>query len=162
MIADPLTKYLWAPFIAPIMEETLFRLWQDYKIKHLLISGGALIIILFLRSMHLENQTTKYVYEVLLDVLIIGCFLKKGTGERVIHVPLNIRKIIFFTVALLFGLIHITNFTPLYLNMWFVYPIFVLPQIMMGIAFGYARIKYGFLYGFLLHCSINLLFVLIH
>ncbi|WP_091393394.1 CPBP family glutamic-type intramembrane protease [Arachidicoccus rhizosphaerae] len=68
----------------------------------------------------------------------------------------------YYLAAIIFGLGHIFNFAPIHYNLIYFYPVFVLPQLIMGFGFGYVRIKYGFFFGLLLHCITNTLPLLFH
>lgn len=63
-------------------------------------------------------------------------------------------KYIFYTFAILFGYIHITNFE-ITTNVILLSPILVLPQIILGLILGYLRVKIGLVYAMLLHALYN-------
>jgi membrane protease YdiL (CAAX protease family) len=65
------------------------------------------------------------------------------------------KKPIIITSILLFGLMHIFNYVPLQWQLIWIYPLYVLPQLGMGIALTYVRFKNGFIWGIALHCLIN-------
>lgn len=162
MIETPAGKYVITPILAPLLEEILFRLWQDYRVKHILISSTLLILVLAPKALNLGNQTYKYLYMGIIVLCSTVAILKKGYGQQILPIPLKTRKCIFYIAAVLFGLVHISNFSPFYPNLFLIYPVFVLPQLIMGFGFGYVRIKYGFFYGFIIHFMVNLMFVLFH
>ena len=56
--------------------------------------------------------------------------------------------------AMLFGFVHISNFADfLSIDIW-KYPLLVFPQLCLGLAAAYIRLRYGFKYSVLLH-SVN-------
>lgn len=63
-------------------------------------------------------------------------------------------KIGFYTLAFLFGYLHIFNFdiTPKLLLMS---PILLLPQLVLGFVFGYIRVRLGLIYSIALHMCYN-------
>jgi len=66
--------------------------------------------------------------------------------------------VIFFASAVIFGLVHITNYslTPEVL-LWT--PVLVLPQVVAGLFMGYLRVRFGFIWGFFLHALHNFAFL---
>jgi hypothetical protein len=54
-----------------------------------------------------------------------------------------------------FAFMHIFNFIDLEVWMYFIFPILTAPQILMGYILSFTRLKYGFLFGVLLHMLIN-------
>lgn len=63
-------------------------------------------------------------------------------------------KIFFYIIAILFGLIHISNFDK-WRQFLYLAPIIVFPQILAGIILGYIRIKFGFFWGVFYHSCYN-------
>jgi hypothetical protein len=61
---------------------------------------------------------------------------------------------VFYSVALIFAFIHSVNF--LNIN-YFLLPILVLPQFIIGLLIGYLRIRLGFIWGYMLHFLNNLI-----
>lgn len=63
--------------------------------------------------------------------------------------------------AVLFGLVHIVNFTPLNNDICFIYPLYVLSQTVLGFFIVTIRFKYGFGYAVLFHAFMNLLVLIV-
>jgi len=155
----PLTKFLYVPFLGPLIEETIFRLWQDYKIRNLIISAGLLALFMF--GGYIHRHQLFYIFPGAAAVILITVLLlKRKPLSSMLTVPLHYQKRLFYAAALLFGLVHLHNFSPFYPKLLLVYPIFVLPQLITGFILGHVRLTYGFLYGFLLHFVINFVFIL--
>ncbi|MEO6687094.1 MAG: CPBP family intramembrane glutamic endopeptidase, partial [Dyadobacter sp.] len=58
--------------------------------------------------------------------------------------------------TIVFGLAHVANFAPLQVSIFYLYPLYVLPQFVHGIAQSYLAIRYNsILWSFLLHAAIN-------
>ncbi len=115
--------------LAPLIEEVMFRLFLRYRRNY------PMLILLYLIK-------------------------KSGVyGKGNIHIPIYRwwRKrfiYIFYVSALMFGAVHMTN----YQNgdsLFFLFPIFTFPQIVMGIFLGYIRLKQGFIWSVLLHALHN-------
>lgn len=67
-------------------------------------------------------------------------------------------KYVFYLSAILFGLVHITNFET---NTTIIYliPILILPQLVIGLFVGYLRVRYNFMLGYLMHALHNAIFI---
>ena len=72
----------------------------------------------------------------------------------------NFFKIGFYTLTILFGLIHISNFT-VTTNVLLLAPILVLPQILLGGYLGFIRVRFGLGWSVVLHASYNGILMLI-
>lgn len=86
--------------------------------------------------------------------------------ELVFRAPLTLFKnpklfkIAFYTLTLLFGFVHISNFE-ITKNMLFLSPLLVLPQTLLGGYLGYIRVRFGLQWSVLLHGTYNFFFLLI-
>ena len=69
-------------------------------------------------------------------------------------------KIYFYLFAVLFGLIHITNFK-ITNNVLLLAPILVAPQTILGGYLGFIRVRFGLAWSILLHACYNAFFVLL-
>ncbi|CAL2086709.1 CPBP family intramembrane glutamic endopeptidase [Tenacibaculum sp. 190524A02b] len=69
-------------------------------------------------------------------------------------------KIAFYTFAILFGLIHITNYK-ITSNVLLLTPILIAPQIILGSYLGFIRVRFGLAWSILLHACYNAFFMLI-
>ena len=122
------------------------------------ILGGYLVSISFhLALASFFNQTNIIITMtfsafILWVVLMILAFIAKN-GWKIGLVYLLIS-------AILFGLVHIANFAPINTTIWFLYPIYVLPQVVLGYLIVFLRLKHGFIYGLGLHILVNFIAVL--
>jgi membrane protease YdiL (CAAX protease family) len=66
----------------------------------------------------------------------------------------------FYILAILFGLVHITNFK-ITTNVLLLAPILVLPQTLLGGYFGFIRVRFGLLWSIALHACYNGILMLI-
>ena len=122
--------------IVPFIEELIFRLPLRYKRNY------------FLRSV---------------------VFIWSGiSGKNITEVSSQanqkwnrIYPFIFYFVAMIFGLVHATNYVGGGLTFWVLIPILVAPQFIGGLLIGFLRLRHGFFWGFFLHASNNCLFLVI-
>ena len=59
--------------------------------------------------------------------------------------------------VVLFGLVHISNIETLHWELALLYPVYVLPQMILGYIFSVQRLKLGFIWGLLFHSMNNLM-----
>ena len=64
-------------------------------------------------------------------------------------------KLCFYFSALLFGLIHATNYSNTSVLFYILIPFIILPQFLGGLAIGYIRLRLGFFWGVLEHAFHN-------
>lgn len=146
-------------FIVPIMEELTFRLPIVFRRETVLIS---IVLFLFIIS---RSILKNYLYASLiagaaLAILALIFYYKpfgiKGKFDRFERKHF---RFIFYFYALLFGLLHITNFT--FSSPWqvLVSPLIVIPQLIYGFVFGYMRAtyKWGLVIAIGTHILINLI-----
>lgn len=153
---------LLAAFFVPIVEETMFRLWLSLEARHIAISSSAILTYLLFGLKNLFNLNLKALV-IILSFTIISLLIYLVLRDRNIKQYLNRYISIKFLgsiSAISFGLVHITNFAPLNMSIWFLYPIYVLPQIVLGYLTVFLRLKHGFIYAVGLHVLVNFIAVL--
>jgi len=119
-------------FLIPFVEELIFRLYLRYKYNYLLR------FLVFATSIGGKEKHEK----------VRTWANRFWTGKY---------KVIFYMTAILFGLIHITNYEISIMVLLFM-PIIVIPQIVVGLLIGYLRVRHGLFAGFLLHATHNAIF----
>lgn len=72
----------------------------------------------------------------------------------------NTFKVFFYVFAILFGIVHLSNFT-ITKNVILLAPLLVAPQIILGGYLGFIRIRFGLLWSIALHASYNTFFILL-
>lgn len=141
--------------LGPFLEECAFRL-PLRRYKAFLFIGLTLFSFFILSMLAFSHQI--YSFDCLL--LRIGFAIPLGTLLYVLlHEPFTRCRFgtVFYVSATVFGLMHIANarfgeFLPLdYLFLL----LYVGKQALMGVIFGYARLRHGFLAGFVLHALNN-------
>jgi len=147
--------------ISPLVEEVFFRLHLRVKRKYItlnliIVISGLLLIILSLGS------TTDFRISVLCTAciaLIIYYIWKSKINQVLLNVFRNKFIWIFYVTATLFALAHITNYK-LNTATLLVLPILVFPQFLMGLFFGYTRLKLGFGWGCTFHVLHNFVVII--
>lgn len=150
-------SFLMIAIIIPLIEEIIFRLPLNLKKSSIAIS----LSILYLRfsgnflTHILDLSKLKDIFNIGISIFIFLVFMINTKQEKLNLLKRNHFKLIFYFIAIGFGLIHIINFHNINYYLIFFYPFYLLPQIFMGILIGNIRIKYGFIWGWALHCLIN-------
>ena len=144
-------------FIAPFIEELTYRFFLRRNMISILIS---LFFIIYF-AISILNDTSFYNFELsillpkitmaAIPVLILYFFFK----SFLIWLNKINYKYIFWVSCISFALAHLMNFSPLSFYEKMFFPILVIPQFVYGVIFGFMRVKYGFLWGLLLHMLIN-------
>jgi len=145
------TIILMGVFLAPIYEEICCRLWLVASKRNYLIVIACLSSISFV-----ELFRGKYLISIIfitISILLVSInFIDK---QKIKTLYLRYFRFLFWFSALLFGLLHATNFRGCTFTIIALSPLLCLPQIIMGFILGYIRMSYGFWYGVLLHFLIN-------
>lgn len=147
---------------APVVEELQFRLCLKYsRINFAAFSGIWLFYFLkrFIVGFGLfgeYNQTSSAVGLSLILVAAIYSFLHENRyiNNRLEEFWQKYYKVIFYVSVIGFGFLHTTNFDLRFSTMMLI-PIITLPQTSLGFMLGFIRLKYGLLYGILLHSAFN-------
>ena len=138
-----------AVIVAPLLEETAFRL----PLRPTLFNLLPLIAIIFVAINAFSTLSAPLLPALLVAVLLALFFGLQGSRIRILQSFYNrFALIIFYAVALLFGAVHIGNYDS---GVWPFLPILVLPQVIIGLLLGFVRLRYGFVWGILLHAFHN-------
>ena len=144
--------------LGPLVEELIFRLILVPKRRNI-------AIITFVFSFLIMNKTY-YLIEIdwlllmslavsgLLSFLVFNLLKRKPEIETAIG---KRQKIITMVSVVLFGLLHIVNIENLHWELALLYPVYALPQMILGYVSSVQRLKLGFLWGLLFHSMINLM-----
>lgn len=121
--------------IAPLLEELIFRYPLRFK-SNIVLNFFITIFSCFNKnySLKLKNR--------------LKVFWSKKFG------------ILFYLSAILFGLIHLTNYNDLGDTTFILWPILILSQLFAGVLIGYLRIKHNLFIGFCLHAFSNAILIL--
>jgi len=95
-----------------------------------------------------------------LQFLFIASIVAPIIEEIIFRAPLVLFKkaskfkIAFYTIAIIFGYVHIFNFE-INLNVLLLSPFLIAPQFIVGLIFGYIRVRLGLIWAILLHSFYN-------
>ena len=144
--------------LGPVVEELIFRLILVPKRRNI-------VIFTFVFSFLIINKTY-YLIEIdwlllmslavsgLLFFLVFNLLKRKPEIETAIG---KRQKIITMLSVVLFGLLHIANIENLHWELALLYPVYALPQIILGYVSSVQRLKLGFIWGLLFHSMNNLM-----
>ncbi len=157
--------FLLGAIIAPIREEIMFRLPLRFRPFYIALASFLFVemILGFFIPQGLGLWLSVFIFSLLIPLLfaIIIFFIVRieqvSTYLKVFYE--RYFGIIFYTSTIIFGLIHIFNFSNI-MGYFYLIPFLVLPQILAGYFLGFIRINYGFVYAILVHAAYNLLLLL--
>jgi len=148
-------------FSTPLFEEFTFRLFlKKFKLKYFIFSISLLLGLYISSFFERYFWTPKSFFPLLLIgkfyIIIISAIIGLGLytlRDKIVKLEKfwnNNSRLIFYIVAILFSIIHITSIQ--FDNSdWIYMPIILLPYFIYGISFGYIRIKLGLIYSITLH-----------
>jgi hypothetical protein len=148
--------------IVPFAEELVFRTGLRFRRGYftfllfvLLFAAG---IFAFKMMPLLWALGAAFVLGVLMVIYLMNSY---AIGEFLERAWPRVYATVFYSVAALFGLVHITNYTNFnYASLaLLLIPVLIAPQIWAGLSIGYMRVKYGFFWGFFLHAAHNAVFL---
>jgi membrane protease YdiL (CAAX protease family) len=154
--------FLIVVLVGPFLEEIIFRLPLTLE-KSAIALSIALLTYRFTGGHFYEfNFSEGYSYVRLgIAIFTLLMIIKFLPPAGILAFKLKYFKYLFYGSALVFALMNIKNFTPLNDQVFLFYPLYTLPQLVMGLFIGYNRMKYGFISGWGLHALINLPFALL-
>ena len=144
--------------LGPLVEELIFRLILVPKRRNI-------TIFTFVFSFLVLNKTyyiNKIDWLLLMSLTVSGLlsFLVFNLLKRNPKIETAIgkrQKIITIVSVVLFGLLHIANIENLHWELTLLYPVYALPQMILGYVSSVQRLKLGFIWGLLFHSTINLM-----
>ncbi len=142
-------------FIGPLIEEILFRLaLQVNKLNVSIFLGMLFYKIIGGQITTFDIHNPFYLYCILLSIAI--SIVSYYYFPKTLLVFLNQRKYELIIISIvLFGLMHIFTIGVLHWQLALFYPFYVFPQMIMGYFISNLRLKYGFIWGLLLHILLN-------
>ena len=148
--------------IFPLLEETGFRLYLRFRPIYLSLSSTVLCYYLITKVIYKTYNldfSNNFILRVMLSLFfgsLIYLLAKKYQKFLENFWKTNIRWIFYFSFVL-FGFVHILNYEPS-IEIFLLFPIITLPQLVSGVLIGFVRINYGFIYGLSIHIISNFLF----
>ena len=142
----------------PILEECVFRSWLSGRPKMLAL---VLVLIGTVLSLAVLTLTMGPGHYLAMALILLGCIVVAAVVARRVRgeTPGWFRRAfpwLFYASSLAFGLAHMSNYD--LSRPWLLLP-FVVPQLVAGTVFGFARVRYGMWANITLHATSNALFL---
>jgi len=150
-------------FVGPIIEEMIFRLPLSLKKWHIAVSLFFISYYLFGGKLLINDASAIESLWKLSLAMLISVIFGFGCPDRVLVYLKQIDfRYYFYISAIAFALFHINSYKPLNGEVAFFYPLYVIPQFIMGIFLGFIRLRFSFLHSIMFHSMINLPTVLLN
>ena len=144
--------------LGPLVEELIFRLILVPKRRNIVIFTFVFSFLVLNKTYYIVKidwlLLVSLVVSGLLSFLVFKLLKRKPEIETAIG---KRQKIITMVSVVLFGLVHISNIETLHWELALFYPVYVLPQMILGYVSSVQRLKLGFVWGLLFHSMINLM-----
>ena len=144
--------------LGPLVEELIFRLILVPKRRNIAIFTFVFSFLVLNKTYYIIKidwlLLVSLVVSGLLSFLVFKLLKQNPKIETVIG---KRQKIITMVSVVLFGLGHIANIETLHWELALLYPVYVLPQMILGYIFSVQRLKLGFIWGLLFHSMNNLM-----
>ena len=144
--------------LGPLVEELIFRLILVPKRRNIAIFTFVFSFLVLNKTYYVNKidwlLLVSLVVSGLLSFLVFNLLKRNPEIETAIG---KRQKIITMVSVVLFGLLHIANIENLHWELALLYPVYALPQMILGYIFSVQRLKLGFLWGLLFHSMINLM-----
>lgn len=144
--------------LGPLVEELIFRLILVPKRRNIAIFTFVFSFLVLNKTYYIIKidwlLLVSLVVSGLLSFLVFNLLKRNPKIETAIG---KRQKIITMVSVVLFGLGHIANIETLHWELALLYPVYVLPQMILGYVCSVQRLKLGFLWGLLFHSMINLM-----
>ena len=144
--------------LGPLVEELIFRLILVPKRRNIAIFTFVFSFLVLNKTYYVNKidwlLLVSLVMSVLLSFLVFNLLKRNPKIETAIG---KRQKIITMVSVVLFGLLHIANIETLHWELALLYPVYALPQMILGYVSSVQRLKLGFVWGLLFHSMINLM-----
>jgi hypothetical protein len=145
---------------APFIEEVTFRLPLRKSPLYIALSSFMVARILlvaiaknFFPHANMTAATTMGIP--LLIALSFFLILRTAPLQKILDTLYSrYFPVLFYSLTLLFGLLHISNYSDIQ-HILIIVLLLGVPQIVVGVLLGYVRLRYGFVFGLLLHGLYN-------
>lgn len=178
--SSPVMFLFYLAVAAPVIEELIFRFPLRFRRGSLFVVLMVLTILSYfvaanfmepnhhllpaesLESMQqsgfIPNISAIFVSTVLFVIGLLVIFLMSISNRTLEKIGTFVDRMfpyIFYLSAMIFGYVHFSNFSG---DMrWYWIPILIIPQFMMGLVMGYARLRFGMYSNIALHAVNNLI-----
>ena len=144
--------------LGPLVEELIFRLILVPKRRNIAIFTFVFSFLVLNKTYYINKidwlLLVSLVVSGLLSFLVFNLLKRNPKIETAIG---KRQKIITMVSVVLFGLLHIVNIENLHWELALLYPVYSLPQMILGYVSSVQRLKLGFIWGLLFHSMINLM-----
>ena len=144
--------------LGPLVEELIFRLILVPKRRNIAIFTFVFSFLVLNKTYYINKIDWLLLVSLavsgLLSFLVFNLLKRKPEIETAIG---KRQKIITMVSVVLFGLLHIANIETLHWELALLYPVYALPQMILGYVSSVQRLKLGFIWGLLFHSMINLM-----
>ena len=144
--------------LGPLVEELIFRLILVPKRRNIAIFTFVFSFLVLNKTYYIIKidwlLLVSLVVSGLLSFLVFNLLKRNPKIETAIG---KRQKIITMVSVVLFGLLHIANIENLHWELALLYPVYALPQMILGYIFSVQRLKLGFIWGLLFHSMNNLM-----
>jgi len=144
--------------LGPLVEELIFRLILVPKRRNIAIFTFVFSFLIMNKTYYINKIDWLLLMSLavsgLLSFLVFNLLKRKPEIETAIG---KRQKIITMVSVVLFGLLHIANIENLHWELALLYPVYALPQMILGYVSSVQRLKLGFVWGLLFHSMINLM-----
>jgi len=157
----PLFALVYGIFLAPIIEETIFRLPLKFKPIYYFFFLGFILFELIdkIANLFTPIKSLNQIGVIALVAILIAlvCYFiirSKPVYSKFDNFYQKHYRWVFYFFCLLFGYFHLNNFENLGTMLIFI-PFLTLTQVFAGFTLGYIRMKYGYGWGILTHMLNN-------
>ena len=144
--------------LGPLVEELIFRLILVPKRRNIAIFTFVFSFLVLNKTYYIIKidwlLLVSLVVSGLLSFLVFNLLKRNPKIETAIG---RRQKMVTMVSVVLFGLGHIANIETLHWELALFYPVYVLPQMILGYVCSVQRLKLGFIWGLLFHSMINLM-----
>ena len=144
--------------LAPLVEELIFRLILVPKRRNIAIFTFVFSFLILNKTYYVNKIDWLLLVSLVVSGLLSFLVFKLLKRNSKIETAIGKRqKIITMVSVVLFGLLHIANIENLHWELALLYPVYALPQMILGYVSSVQRLKLGFVWGLLFHSMINLM-----
>ena len=144
--------------LGPLVEELIFRLILVPKRRNIAIFTFVFSFLVLNKTYYIIKidwlLLVSLVVSGLLSFLVFNLLKRNPKIETAIG---KRQKTITMLSVVLFGLLHVANIENLHWELALLYPVYALPQMILGYIFSVQRLKLGFIWGLLFHSMNNLM-----
>ncbi len=158
--SNSITLFLLVVIFGPLMEEILCRL--NLKITKLNIAVFLTAVLMFIIQVLFFLKFRFFIYLSAIPTFALIYYTINHINFPLEGIDKFVKlkfRYVFHLSAIIFGILHLTNYDTIYWWMIVLIPFLTAPYITMGYVFGYVRMKYGFANGLLMHSTINFISV---